>query len=156
MKQLEKETNPSQCAALLLDVVPLVMRTIRAEMRSHRGAGLSLPQFRTLFFLRRNAGASLSAVAEHVGLTPPSASKMLDGLIARNLASRQESLTDRRRVTLALTAQGRAALKKARDRAQVHLAEMLSTLPATDRTVVAEAMTILQGVFSSGRETERR
>ena len=156
MKQLEKETNPSQCAVLLLDVVPLVMRTIRAEMRSHRGAGLSLPQFRTLVFLRRNAGASLSAVAEHVGLTPPSASKMLDGLIARNLASRRESLADRRRVTLALTAQGRAALKKARDRAHVRLAEMLSTLPATDRTVVAEAMTILQGVFSSGRETERR
>jgi DNA-binding MarR family transcriptional regulator len=156
MKQLEKETKPSQCAALLLDAVPLVMRTIRAEMRSHRGAGLSLPQFRTLFFLRRNAGASLSAVAEHVGLTPPSASKMLDGLIARNLASRRESLADRRRVTLALTAQGRAALKKARDRAQVQLAEMLSTLPATDHATIAEAMTILQCVFSSSRETERR
>lgn len=125
-------------------------------MRSHRGASLSLPQFRTLVFLRRNAGASLSAVAEHVGLTPPSASKMLDGLIARNLASRQESLADRRRVTLGLTVQGRAALKKARDRAQVHLAELLSNLPATDRAVVVEAMTVLQGVFSAGREMERR
>ena len=99
MKQLEKETIPSQCAALLLDAVPLVMRTIRAEMRSQRGAACSTPVPEALF-LRRNAGASLSAVAEHVGLMPPSASKMLDGLIARNLASRRESLTDRRRVTL--------------------------------------------------------
>jgi DNA-binding MarR family transcriptional regulator len=125
-------------------------------MRSHRGAELSLPQFRALVFLSRNAGASLSAVAEHLGLMPPSASKMLDGLITRNLARRQDSLADRRRVTLTLTVEGRSALKKARDRAQIRLAELLSTVPAADRVVVGKAMSILQGVFSAGREAERR
>jgi hypothetical protein len=39
---------------VLLDVLPQVMRAIRAEMRSHRALGLSVPQFRALGFVRRH------------------------------------------------------------------------------------------------------
>jgi DNA-binding MarR family transcriptional regulator len=30
----------------ILDIVPVIMRVIRAEMRNHRSADLAIPQFR--------------------------------------------------------------------------------------------------------------
>ena len=48
-----------ECARQLLDTTPQVMRFIRAEMRSHRGHDLSVPQFRTLTFINRNPEVSL-------------------------------------------------------------------------------------------------
>ena len=50
------------CARHLLDTVPLVMRVIRQHMRRHR-SGLTVPQFRTLYFISVTEGGSLSAVA---------------------------------------------------------------------------------------------
>jgi DNA-binding MarR family transcriptional regulator len=65
-------TNQEDCARELLDVVPLVTRSIRREIRQHRAEGLSVPQFRTLLFLRRNPGASLIDVADHFAGRRPS------------------------------------------------------------------------------------
>jgi hypothetical protein len=45
----EEMTVTSEMAAReLLDVAPAIVRAIRAEMRSHRLAELSVPQFRTM------------------------------------------------------------------------------------------------------------
>ena len=40
-----------ETARQVLEVVPLVMRTVRTEMRRHRAHHLSVPQFRTLGFV---------------------------------------------------------------------------------------------------------
>ena len=104
-------TSPDVCAQEILEVVPAVMRTIRAELRRHRMADLTVPQFRTLAFIDHKADASLSDVAEHIGLTLPSMSKIVDGLVVRKLVTRQTHPTDRRRMTLALTTRGQTALQ---------------------------------------------
>ena len=90
----------------LLDVVPVIMRTIRTEMRSHRSNDLTVPLFRTLMFLERHPGVSLLDLAGHLGLTSPSVCKIVDGLVAHPLVMRQHSNTDRRKITLALTHEG--------------------------------------------------
>ena len=92
MSKLVEET-----AHQVLDVIPLVMRTIRSEFRSQRSTELSVPQFRTLAFLRNNDGASLSSLANHLGLTLPSMSKLVDGLVSRGFVARTEHQGDRRR-----------------------------------------------------------
>ena len=140
--------SSDECACEVLDVVPLIMRTIRAEMRRHRAPGVSVPHFRVLAFLNRNEGASLSEVAEYIGLTLPSISTLVDGLVIRELVTRQTSLTDRRRVTLALTARGKSALEAARRDAQARLAERLATLTAAERTTVMRTMQALREVFT--------
>jgi len=153
MKSLEERTIPvgeEECAALLMDVVPLMMRSIRAEMRRHR-AGLSVPQFRTLAFLNGHEGASLSQVAEHLGLMLPSVSKMVDGLVARDLLTREDSRADRRCVALLLTARGRSTLESARKAAQLYLAQMLRELPSSERPAVVRAMEALRPVFAAHR-----
>src|SRR5512136_1704820 len=142
-------TSPDACAQEVLEVVPIVMRTIRAELRRHRAADLSIPQFRTLAFIDRNADASLSDVAEHIGLTLPSMSKIVEGLVTRKFVTRQTHPTDRRRMTLALTARGETALQLSRAATRACLAEDLATLSDRQREIIVQAMEILRPVFMS-------
>jgi MarR family transcriptional regulator for hemolysin len=149
------DSSPDDAARHILEVVPLVMRAIRSEMRSHRAADLSVPQFRTLGFIDRRPGASLSNVAEHIGLTLPSASKLVDGLVSCGLATRREHADDRRRVVLGLTAAGCSALAAARKATRLRLAARLAAVPRSDRSVIAQAMAVLQRAFSSERQAQR-
>jgi DNA-binding MarR family transcriptional regulator len=142
--------SSEECAREMLEVVPMIMRAIRGQMRSHRRSDLSVPQFRTLAFLGRYQGASLSAVAEHIGLSLPSASKLMDGLVARSLVSREGSPVDRRRVRLALTTRGKVTLREAFAAAQADLADRVAALPADERGKVGQAMRTLRSVFALG------
>jgi DNA-binding MarR family transcriptional regulator len=148
-------TSPDSCAQEILEVVPAVMRIIRAEMRRHRTADLSVPQFRTLAFIDRQADASLSDVAEHIGLTLPSMSKIVDGLVTRKLVTRQTHPTDRRRMTLTLTARGQTALQSSRAATRACLAEDLAALSDRQREIVTQALEILQPIFTPQGETHR-
>ncbi len=146
--------SPDECARQILEAVPMVMRAIRNEMRSHRASDLSVPKFRVLIFLNRHEGASLSDIAEHLGLTLPSMSKMIDGLVARDMVIRQMDPGDRRRVTLAPTALGRTAMQSAYEATAARLAGRLAALPVSARRTILKAMQILESIFVSGREAK--
>ena len=142
--------TPEECARQMVEAVPFVMLAIRTEMRSQRGSDLSVPQFRVLVYLNRHAGASLSDIAEHMGLTLPSMSKMIDGLVARNLVVRRMHPEDRRRVTLALTDSGRGAMQSAYQFTESRLARRLAVLSVTERQTISQAMQLLTAVFVPG------
>src|ERR1700728_4110151 len=91
------------CADAVLNVAPPVVRAIRKMMREHRLPELSVPQFRALGMLAYTPEASLSAVADHIGSSVPATSRMIDGLVAKNLIARKECCHDRRQVSLQLT-----------------------------------------------------
>jgi DNA-binding MarR family transcriptional regulator len=146
--------SPEECARQVLEAVPMVMRVIRTEMRSHRGSDLSVPQFRVLVYLNRQEGASLSDIAEHMGLTLPSMSKMIDHLVARQLVTRRMDPGDRRRVTLASTALGRTAMQSAYKATESRLAARLAALPESERRTILKAMQVLESLFVSGREAK--
>jgi DNA-binding MarR family transcriptional regulator len=142
------EPSNEECAHIVFEVVPQVMQSLRAEMRRQRGPDLSVLQLRALAFLRRHPGAALSVLAEHVGLTLPSMSSQVSGLVARNLIDRSVSPEDRRFVTLRLTEQGSSVLEAARQSAQENLANALSVLSPHERSVVVKAMHLLERVFN--------
>ncbi len=141
------QVTPDQLARELFEVVPLVMSTIRAEVRRHREGGLSLAEYRVLVYLRGRQDVSLSALAEHIGLGLPSMSKMVEGLVERKLMKRQTPADDRRRVTLELTARGNALWQSARESTQAALAERFALLSEQERATVIQAMQILQPLF---------
>jgi DNA-binding MarR family transcriptional regulator len=140
-------------SALLVDVIPMVMRSIRANMRGSRAPDLSVPQLRTLTFLSARPGAHLSEVAEHVGIGLPSMSKLVDALVERGLVSRQNARHDRRRVVLLLTGDGAALLDTARRGTIALVAERLQGLSGDNLAVIATAMASLRAAFSLGRES---
>jgi DNA-binding MarR family transcriptional regulator len=152
----ERPSTPNDCARAVLDTVPCIMQSLRAQMRSRRGADLSVPQFRTLAFIGRRPGTSLSDVAQHVGTSLPSMSKLIDGLVERNLVGRVSHAGDRRRVALSLTAEGRALLAAVRGETQSYLAHLFAETTPDERAAVADAMNLLADLFSTShasRET---
>lgn len=144
----DSHMDPEQCAALLLETTPLVMRTIRTQLRGHRAADLSLPQFRSLMFLRREPNATLSALADHIGVTLPAASRLVDGLVARGYVERKLAATDRRSIDLTLSEKGQTMLDGSRRQTLLALSQQLASLTDEDRAALVHALETLRGVFA--------
>jgi DNA-binding MarR family transcriptional regulator len=116
-------------------------------MREQRVAELSVPQFRALGFVRRHPETSVSAVAEHLGLSVPAASRLLDILVSRQLLERQISAADRRFVTLQLSSRGTTVLESARHHAAEQLSLALGEVADGDRATILSALASLRRTF---------
>ncbi len=137
------------CARELLDVMPLVMQDLRRTMRSHSAPDLRVPELRTLAFLRNNPGSNLTDLAEYIGVSLPSMSKLVDALTFRVFIDRKPDPGDRRRVRLFLTEEGRAVLMKAREAVKANFAAKLSRLDAEELAKVATGLGFLRGLFTA-------
>ena len=144
MSELVEET-----ARQVLDTIPLVMRTIRTEFRNQRSNDLSVPQFRALAYINSNDGISLSSLANHIGLTLPSMSKLVDGMVSRGLVDRDEHQEDRRRICLRLTSQGKNELEAVHNHTEAFLADKLSSLTKDELTTINHSLQVLKDLFVS-------
>src|SRR6184192_1030596 len=137
MQQLKIAMNPpassTACARQLMEAVPLVMRHFRGWMRSQRIAGLSVPQFRAMALLGRLGGCDLRSVAEHLGLSTPSASRMIQTLVTKGFVVREAATEDRRQIALHLSERGRAVMKAAQKHTEGRIAQVLGELSGEQR-----------------------
>ncbi len=115
-------------------------------MRSHRGA-LTVPQFRTMLFLDRTPGASVSALAQFLGLSLPATSRLAEGLVRQGFVKRTPSPGDRRRSALTLHPRGRIALAAARQATLARLAAAVAALRPAERDAIGIALQRLRGLF---------
>ena len=136
-----------RAAALLMDVIPLIMNLLRAETRHHMPK-LSMPQLRTLIFLYRHEDASVSQVADYVGLKLPSMSKTVNALVVRKLVIRRASPEDRRCVRLRLSSRGVDELMRARRRTEARLVERLAVLGPGQQAGIVAALEALRPLFA--------
>jgi DNA-binding MarR family transcriptional regulator len=141
--------TPELCAREILDVTPIIMQALRVQIRAQRHDDLSVPQFRTLAFLSRHPGSSLSAAAEFIGLTLPTMSVLIEGLVQRGIVNRTPDKLDRRRVLLTLTPEGERQHKQALEGAAAWLVEVLKPLDENDRRVVMQALETLRPLFTT-------
>jgi DNA-binding MarR family transcriptional regulator len=140
--------SPRQTAALVMDNIPLLMRLLRTKFREKRVGDLSMAQFRTLAFVDANQGASLSEVAGNIGLGLPSMSKLVDALVDHQLLTRDTHGTDRRRICLTLTAQGKSELHEAYQYTQAFFADKFAELTEDERTQIAGAINVMKKLFA--------
>ena len=136
-------------ARQVLEIVPLVMRNIRSEFRAERSRDLSIAQFRALAYINNNDGVSLSSLAAHIGISLPSMSKSIDGLVGRGLVLRSPHREDRRRICLQLTAAGKDELKAAYSHTETFLVEKISGLVKQDLDTLQQSMRILGRLFAA-------
>ena len=141
--------STDRCARAILDTVPGVVQAIRVEMRLERMHDLSVPQFRTLAYIGRQPGCSLTDVAEFIGLTAPTMSVLINGLVERELVRREASLLDRRRVVLNLTDAGVQMHTRALDGTLAWLSGLLAPLAENERLLVIQAMDLLRPIFAA-------
>ncbi|MBC8074942.1 MAG: MarR family transcriptional regulator [Chloroflexales bacterium] len=158
MKNIRGQTSSvdlaATCAALMLELAPLVMREVRKELAVEQQVELSVPQFRALRFVARRPQASLSELALHLGTTRPAASKLADRLVELGLLDRSVALADRRQAALTLTDRGQGALRQAREAVQAQMAERLGSLASWELEHCAQSLTTLRALFVSSQETE--
>jgi long-chain acyl-CoA synthetase len=89
---------------------------------------LSVPQYRILMFLDEGAAVA-SKLADHLAVSRPSVTAVVDGLVARGLVERRHDEQDRRRVGHVLTAEGGRVLEAADREVDARLREIAGYLP---------------------------
>ena len=92
---------------------------------------LSLPQYRLLVYLTLGESKP-SDLAPRLGITRPSVTALVDGMVARGLVDRQPDTDDRRRVRHRVTPAGRQALAAADRGVDERLRALAAHLPSTE------------------------
>ncbi len=113
-------------------IVALSVRSLSAVSEE-----VTLAQYRTLVVLASRGPQAVVALAEDLGVSAPTASRMCDRLVRDGLISRTEDAEDRRRVSLILTTRGRRLLDEVTVRRRVEIRQVLEAMPAeVQRTLV--------------------
>jgi DNA-binding MarR family transcriptional regulator len=98
--------------------------------------GVTVAEWVVLRELYGEAAMAPSRLADRLGLTRGAISKLADRLIAKHLVAREDSQTDRRAHTLALTPHGRALVPRLSALADQNDAEFFDHLDAEERETV--------------------
>src|SRR5262245_58520757 len=103
---------PKQLCDRLRQWSNIVMgRSMRDLMRFVKDADLTMGQYTTLIRLHYGDTCGISEIANHLGITNPAASQLIDRLVQMGLIERVEDPTDRRAKQLSLTPKSRTLLQ---------------------------------------------
>jgi len=89
---------------------------------------------------------SLKQLAEIEQVRPPTMVRIVQGLVAEELATSHADRNDARKIRIAATTRGRALMQKARKRRVEALARMLDQKSVAERAEIAKAVAILRGL----------
>ncbi len=155
MQQSAPETIPApdarRCSEALLAVAPALMQSLRLGMRGGRGPELSVPQFRVLVHACLRPGATLRQLAEPLGVSTATTSRMVETLVLRGLLERSPGEADRRQVSITLTPAGQRMLDRAHTLARAQFEARLAGLDAKALATLATALDLLQTIFDIQR-----
>ena len=105
--------------------------------------GLSPVQLRALTALRQAGGTNLVGLADEMGVTVSTASRLVDRLVAADRVHRAPSAHDRREVSLSLTEAGRALIRRFDDQRLLRLRSCLAQVAPDRRDDVVAALSEL-------------
>jgi DNA-binding MarR family transcriptional regulator len=131
----------------LLDIIPLVMRTVAAELRS--AGEMPAPAHFGLLSILSIQPRRLTELAAIQGVSLPTMSNSISALVEHGWARRTAPDGDRRVVMIEVTAGGRAALERVGRCAQAHLADVLAPLDLPTRRRLQGGLEVLRKVFAS-------
>jgi DNA-binding MarR family transcriptional regulator len=108
--------------------------------------GLSPVQLRALTALRLMGRANLVQLADEMGVTVSTTSRLVDRLVAAEWVDRRPAESNRREISLTLTDDGEALLRRYDDGRVARLHDCLDRVPPERRDSVLEALTELARV----------
>jgi len=138
-------TGPSALAAELRVALMLSVRRIRAERTED---ALPDSQYSVLAVLERMEPTTPGALAEAEHVQPPSMTRTIAALVEAGVVDRRPHPEDRRQVLVETTRAGRELLLATRRRRDQWLTKRLAQLSPHERSVLAEAASILRRVVT--------
>jgi DNA-binding MarR family transcriptional regulator len=141
-----RQTGSRQAAEALVRTAPLVSRWIERLLAGH-DPPLTVAQYLALQAIAEGevVGAEL---ARRAAVSPAAVSQLLATLEESGLLARGRLEDDRRRQSLALTEQGRRALRSAQAELRDRLAGLLADLPPPEADALAGLLERLQASLS--------
>jgi len=101
---------------------------------------VTVPQFRTLVVLDAHGPMNLNALAGLLGVTPSTALRMIDRLLAVELVTRRDNPANRREVLLELATEGRVIVDQVTAKRRAEIARIVLGMPAAQRTELIAAL----------------
>jgi len=96
---------------MIRDRIERIVNDYLAQMgKTDAYLGLSYPQFHALMMVRMRGPISMSELAEVLGISPSSASALVDKLVERNFLARAHSTDDRRKVIVTVSGEAQKAI----------------------------------------------
>jgi len=137
-------TDAGLASALASAIVRLSRR-----LRTERHSDLTANQLSALGTMRRQGPLTLSGLAAHERVQPPSMNRTVNCLDDLGLIRREPHPTDRRQVILHISERGDEILDAERRRRDAWLGQRLRELPPEDRAVLRSAAAILDRLAQS-------
>jgi len=144
----QQETALMECAHVIIDVVPRLSRLMRKDLRIHSAGTFTEPQFRVMAHLFREGERCLSDLADFLGVSLPTMSKLVQGLENRGLVGRAQNSEDRRRIVLTLTEPGRQEYDAMLTRTASHMVDWIGSTSEAQRDEIMHSLRLLDELFS--------
>ena len=138
----------------ILEIIPLVMRTVAAELRA--AGEMPAPAHFGLLAILCAQPRKLTDLAATQGVSLPSMSNSISAMAERGWVRRTAPEGDRRVVMIEITATGRAALDRVSRCAEGHLSEVLAPLDLLTRRRLQGGLGVLRKVFASAPAASRK
>ena len=122
-----------------------VITTRSMQERTHyvKATGLSMPQFGILMHLFYSKNCGISHLGEHMDISAPAASQIVDRLVQHGLVERTEDPHDRRAKQLALTPKGHELIETGIVARTRWVDELAASLSPENYEAVAATLVIL-------------
>jgi DNA-binding MarR family transcriptional regulator len=137
------KVNTSESPDSVIDAVlsaSRVLVAVAARSLSDIGEEVTLAQYRTLVVLAARGPQNLVGLAEAVGVTPATATRMCDRLVKKKLIVRQLDKDDRRQVRLALTKKGQTLVNSVTARRRREIETILLAIDPEEQTALVQAL----------------
>jgi DNA-binding MarR family transcriptional regulator len=135
-----------ETAREILEIIPLVMRAVAAELRA--AGEMPAPAHFGLLSVLSVRPRMLTDLAALQGVSLPTMSNSITAMEERGWVRRPAPEGDRRVVMIEMTAVGRAALERVSRCAEAHLADVLAPIDLTTRRRLQGGLGVLRKVFA--------
>lgn len=118
----------------LVEEIFKISRFMRDNMSFHKHlTHLSILQFQTLIYIKKNNNAQMSEIAQEFNIELPSATSLINKLCKTKLVARKADKKDRRLVRISLTKKGTVLLETALHERSKKIQENLAYLSKKDK-----------------------
>ncbi len=137
----------------IIDALGRVARMLKHKMSFHsRRSNITILQFEALWCIKKSKHVHMRDIANHFSTTMPTATSLINKLIATKLAVRRNDSRDRRIVGVSLTRQGEKLLRDLIRQREGKVNKLLSFLSISDKR---ELSRILQKMIEKSENYEK-
>ncbi len=147
---------PRRAAPTTESQAPEIVTTLRRLLSHLTGDSgvwmelvVTMSQMKVLMLVRENGAMRVGVLAQHLNVSTPTITGIIDRLVREGLVERQDDPSDRRVVLNRLTPQGQALMERLAHRSDDELNRQVASLSEAEQSAVAQALKRLDAAFAA-------